>query len=71
MYFIDKDGNSFTETFSSNQPYIVTVPDGYTNFVGWKEIYQGEPTGRILTVGNSYYDVGMNSTIYYEPVFNE
>ena len=71
IYFIDKDGNSFTETFQNNQPYTVTTPDGYTNFIGWKEIYQGEPTGRILTVGNSYYDIGTNNTIYYEPVFNE
>ena len=71
IYFIDKDGNNFTETKISNEAYTVTTPSGYTNFIGWKEYYGSAPTGRILEVGQSYYDVGNNQQIYYEPVFNE
>ena len=70
IYFIDKNGNPFTETFTNNQPYTVTTPTGYTNFTGWREYYNGTATGRVLTVGNSYYDVGDNKAIHYEPVFS-
>lgn len=71
IYFIDKDGNKFTETKISNEAYTVTTPSGYTNFIGWKEYRGNAPTGRILEVGQSYYDVGSNKQIYYEPVFSE
>ena len=71
IYFIDKDGNNFTVTKNSNEAYTVTTPSGYTNFIGWKEYHGSAPTGRILEVGQSYYDVGNNKQIYYKPVFNE
>lgn len=71
IYFIDKDGNKYIETKISNEGYNVTAPSGYTNFIGWREIYNGVPTGRILEVGQTYYDIGGNKSIYYEPVFNE
>ena len=71
IYFIDKDGNKFTETKISNEAYTVTTPSGYTNFIGWKEYCGSVPTGRILEVGQNYYDVGSNKQIYYTPVFNE
>ena len=71
IYFIDKDGNKYIETKVSNEGYNVTAPSGYINFIGWKEIYNGVPTGRILEVGQTYYDVGENKSIYYEPIFNE
>lgn len=71
IYFIDKDGNKYIETKISNEGYSVTTPSGYVNFIGWREIYNGVPTGRILEVGQTYYDVGQNNEIYYEPVFNE
>ena len=70
IYFIDKNGNNYTETINRYASYTVTTPSGYTNFTGWREIYNGVATGRILTVGNSYYDVGDNRAIHYEPVFS-
>ena len=70
IYFIDKDGNNFTETKISNEAYTVTTPSGYTNFLGWQEFYNNAPTGRVLEVGKSYYDVGSNKSIHYEPVFS-
>lgn len=71
IYFIDKDGNNFTVTKNSNEAYTVTTPSGYTNFLGWQEFYNDAPTGRVLEVGKSYYDVGGNKQIYYEPVFSK
>ena len=49
-----------------------TMPSiaAYPNLTGWKEYYNGIATGRILEAGNSYYDVGYNSAIHYEPVYS-
>ena len=71
IYFKDQNENNFTETINQNAAYTVTTPTGYTNFIGWKEFYGNEPTGRILQIGQSYYDVGQNKMVHYEPVFNE
>lgn len=70
IHFFDKDGNEFTEQPDSNEAYMVTTPAGYENFIGWEEYYNSKPTGRICTVGNSYYDMGHTRAIYYLPVFS-
>lgn len=72
MQFKDLNGNLYKEKLICNQPFTVTTPSGseYTGFTGWREIYCGTPTGRILQLNESYWDVGWNNEIYYEPIIN-
>lgn len=73
IQFKDLNGNLYKEKLICTSPFTVTTPSGseYNGFTGWKEIYCGTPTGRILQLNESYWDVGWNNEIYYEPVFNE
>lgn len=71
IYFKNQNNEKYNETVDQRYGYQVTVPSNYTNFIGWREFYGNEPTGRILEVGQTYYDVGNNKLIHYEPVFSE
>ena len=73
IQFKDLNGNLYKEKLICTSPFTVTTPSGseYSGFTGWREVYCGTPTGRILQLNESYWDVGWNNEIYYEPVFNE
>lgn len=72
IQFKDLNGNLYKEKLICTSPFTVTTPSGsgYSGFTGWREIYCGTPTGRILQLNQSYWDVGWNNEIYYEPVIN-
>ena len=72
IQFKNLNGNLYKEKLICTSPFTVTTPSGseYNGFTGWKEIYCGTPTGRILQLNESYWDVGWNNEIYYEPIIN-
>ena len=70
IQFKDLDGNLYKMQLICTSPFTVTTPSGYNGFSGWREVYCGTPTGRILQLNESYWDVGWNNEIYYEPVIN-
>lgn len=67
IQFQFSDGSRTKDKCASNSAYqFKATPGSSMTSSGYKELYCGIPTGRILEFGQSYWDVGWNNEIVYE-----